>query len=91
MLDVPSITDRINNDLSRTQPFRCGLSWVTRSFLAENPPFTPTPESGEILNPAQRIRVEGFEQHVTTVGARQNNCRRGVENSGWKIHVVCGQ
>jgi hypothetical protein len=26
---------------------------------------------GENLNPAQRIRVEGFEQHVMTAGARQ--------------------
>jgi hypothetical protein len=45
-----------------SSPFLSGLGQVTRSFLAL--------ALGEIFNPAQRIRVEGFE-HVTTAGARQ--------------------
>jgi hypothetical protein len=43
--------------------------------------LTPTPQAlGENLNPAQRIRVEGFD-HMTTVGARQ---RPGVFVDGPK-------
>jgi hypothetical protein len=56
--------------LSRTQPFlewgRLGYPVVPRAKLII---LTATPQ-GEILNPAQRIRVEGFK-HMTTAGARQ--------------------
>jgi hypothetical protein len=51
-------------------PFWSGLGWVTRSFLGQNPSSSHLLALGEILNPAQRIRVEGFE-HVRTAGARQ--------------------
>jgi hypothetical protein len=51
-------------------PFWNGLGGVSRSFLAQNP--HPSLALGEILNPAQRIRVEGFD-HMTTAGARQSD------------------
>jgi hypothetical protein len=65
------------NALSRTQPFpewaRLGYPLVPRS----KPITSHLSALGENLNPAQRIRVEGFD-HMTTAGARQKR-PRGVD------------
>jgi hypothetical protein len=61
--------ENVAKGLSRTQPFpewaRLGYPLVPRSK-----PHPSQLALGENLNPAQRIRVEGFD-HMTTAGARQ--------------------
>jgi hypothetical protein len=68
---------RVDLELMGGLILRCPLDcmgWVGLIVRCQSPlfgaAFFQTSALGEILNPAQRIRVEGFE-HMTTAGARQ--------------------